>query len=58
MQDIRKWSVMYRPSNPFKEIGNFFVKPRKVADASTLERALQSGDKFAEKKVGRGMYLQ
>jgi hypothetical protein len=30
-----------------------YTRPRKVANADTLERAIQTGDMFAERKMGR-----
>ena len=35
------------------EIMSHYSRPRKVADADTLERAIQAADKFAERKMGR-----
>jgi hypothetical protein len=51
------WSVNYRQKLP-AYLGHFSPKVRQVALADTLERALQTADRYAEKKVGRELFLK
>ncbi|WRT65477.1 uncharacterized protein IL334_002420 [Kwoniella shivajii] len=58
-----KYTITYRPSIP-REIAGIrgskspFGRVTTVGHADDLERALQTGDKYAERKLGRDLYLQ
>ncbi|WWC87646.1 uncharacterized protein L201_002536 [Kwoniella dendrophila CBS 6074] len=58
-----KHTITYRPSIPHELAGprgsrSPFGKVRTVGYADDLERALQTGDKYAERSLGRDRYLQ
>lgn len=57
--DAGKWSILYRYKVPsFLGLSSTLSKAQLVTQADTLERALQTGDKLAERKVSREIYMK
>jgi hypothetical protein len=51
------WAITYHQKLPvYLRTLSKYAKTKQVAQADTLDRALQTGDKFAKSKMGREMY--
>lgn len=54
-----RWTVTYRNKMPLKFGSSaFYARIQTIGYADDLERSIQTGDKFAERKMGRALYTK